>query len=215
MILVRPELVDRMLHLNGFSFAGASLTVERWGSDHLAVLNNSLFDQGIAGQSQGQNGLAKRPQPDLPQIGPSSTKDALTQILAKRYDPSLKLLNLSTLKQDPDLQQLGVFSRPATESKFFPVLMAICDDVWDTPAKKAESVESITVGTNSLTTVLDITTLATTFPSLKNLDLFNNLIPDFGALKYWRWKFQDLEHLVLTNNPIKSSLDCKKTESRV
>ncbi len=203
-----------MLHLNGFSFAGASLTVEMWGSDHLPVLNKPSFDQGVAGQIEGQKGFAKQPQPDLPQIGPNSTKDALTQVLAKRYDPSLKLLNLSALKQDPDLQQLGVFSRPATESKFFPVLMAICDDVWDTPAKKAESVESITVSSNNLTTVLDITTLAATFPSLKNLDLSSNLIPDFEALKYWRWKFRDLEHLVLTNNPIESLLDFKKTIMR-
>ncbi|ERF72215.1 hypothetical protein EPUS_02102 [Endocarpon pusillum Z07020] len=210
-ISVRPELVERMLHLNGFSFAGASLTVEGWGNDHLPVLSISPFDKGVAGQPQGQNGFAQQAQPDPSQIGPSSTKAALTQVLAKRYDPSLKLLNLSALKQDPDLQQLGVFATPATESKFFPVLMKICDEVWDTPAKKAESVESITVSTNNLTTVLDITTLAATFPSLKNLDLSNNLIPDFEALKYWRWKFRDLEHLVLTNNPIGSLLDFKKT----
>lgn len=200
-----------MLHLNGFSFAGAPLIVERWGGDQFPELKISSFDQGPAAQSQSQNGFAKQPPIDLSQTGAASTKAALTQVLSKRYSPQLRLLNLSALKQDPDLQQLGVFATPATESKFFPVLMKICDEIWDTPAKKLESVESITVSNNNLTTVLDITTLAATFPSLRNLDLSNNLMVDFEGLKYWRWKFRDLERLILSNNPIDSLLDFKKT----
>lgn len=199
-----------MLHLNGFTFAGVPITVERWGSHQSTDLGISLFDQGAAGQSNGQNGFAKQPQADLSQTVPD-TKVILTQVLSKRYDPNLRLLNLSALKQDPDLHQLGIFANPSTQAKFFPVLMKICDEVWDTPAKKAESVESVTISNNQLTAVLDITTLAATFPSLKNLDLSNNLISDFEALKYWRWKFRDLEHLVLSNNPIDSLLDFRKT----
>ena len=199
-----------MLHLNGFSFAGAPLSVERWGSDQTSEVSMAAFDQGLTGPSNGLNGFTKQPQPDLPSTA-SNTRAALTQILGKRYNPTLKLLDLSALKQDPDLQQLGVFATPATESKFFPVLMKICDEVWDTPGKKVESVESVMVSNNRLTTVLDITTLAATFPSLKNLDLSNNVISDFEALKYWRWKFRDLEHLVLSRNPIESALDFKKT----
>jgi nuclear RNA export factor len=118
------------------------------------------------------------------------------------------------LKQDPDLQQLGLFNTPATESKFFPAVMTICDEIWDTPAKKIEFVESVSVSNNHLRSVLDITKLAATFPSLKNLDLSNNLIADFEGLKFWRWKFRDLEHLVISNNPIESVLDFKNTIMR-
>lgn len=160
----------------------------------------------------GQNSFTKHPQADPSQTG--NIRAILTQVLGKRYDPNLKLLNLSALKQDPDLQQLGVFATPTTASKFFPVLMKICDEVWDTPAKKSESVHSVTVSNNRLVNVLDITTLAATFPSLRNLDLSHNLISDYDALKYWRWKFRDLEHLVLSNNPIDSALDLKKTMMR-
>jgi nuclear RNA export factor len=199
-----------MLHLNGFSFAGAPLVVERLVSNPVTEVTISPFDQAGPGQAYGANVFAKHPQPDLSQTG-SNTKAVLTQILGRRYDSSLRLLNLSALKQDPDLQQLGVFANPATESKFFPVLMKICDEVWETPAKKNESVESVTISNNHLANVLDITTLATTFPSLRNLDLSSNLISDFEGLKYWRWKFRDLEHLVLSNNPIESALDFKKT----
>jgi len=209
-ISIRPDLLDRMLHLNGFSFAGAPLIVEIYGINTVPEVRISPFDQAPAGQSHGQNGFAKQPQSDLWQTGPN-TKAILTQVLGKRYDPSLRLLNLSALKQDPDLQQLGVFATPATESKFFPVLMKICDEVWDTPGKKAKSVESATVSSNQLASVFDITALASTFPSLKNLDLSNNLILDFEGLKFWRWKFRDLEHLILSNNPIDSTLDFRKT----
>lgn len=202
-----------MLRLNGFSFAGAILAIERRGDDQIFATRTSPFAQGTAGQLQAQNGFPKSLPAEQPQTG-SNTKAILTQILGKRYDPTLRLLNLSALKQDPDLQQLGVFATPATESKFFPVLMKICDEVWDTPAKKSESVESITVANNQLASVLDITTLATTFPSLKNLDLSNNLIADFEGLKFWRWKFRDLEHLVLSNNPIDITLDFKPTVMR-
>lgn len=196
-----------MLHLNGFLFAGASLTVERYGENQLA---ESPFDLSSTGQSGFQHGFGKQ---DLSQTG-SSTKAALTQVLGKRYDPNIRLLNLSALKQDTDLQQLGVFSNSATESKFFPVLMKICDEIWSTPANKAESVQSITVSNNQLVSVLDITTLAATFPSLKNLDLSNNLISDFEGLKFWRWKFRDLEQLLLANNPIDSTPDFQNTAMR-
>lgn len=205
--------MDRVLHLNGFSFAGAPLIVERYGNDETPAVRMSPFDQAPAGQPHGQNGFAKSSQADLSQTGPT-TKVILTQVLGKRYDPGLRLLNLSALKQDPDLQQLGVFATPATESKFFPVLMKICDEVWDTPQKKIESVESVTVSNNQLSSVLDITTLAATFPSLRNLDLSNNMIADFDALKHWRWKFRDLEHLVLSNNPVAATLDIKTTSMR-
>ena len=170
----------------------------------------SPFDQPAAGQSLGRNGTAKQPQTDLSQTG-VETKAVLREVLARRYDPNLRLLNLSALKQDPDLQRLGVFANPGTESKFFPALMKICDDVWDSPAKKAEAVESVIVSNNQLSSVLDITTLAATLPSLRNLDLSDNLISDFDGLKFWRWKFRDLEQLILTNNPIDSALDFKQT----
>ena len=209
-ISVRPELVDRFLHLNGFTFVGTTLSITRWSLDspQAMVISPTGPDpaRGISGQSITNGNI----QLDSTQQG-VDTRAYLKEVLRKRYNSDLKLLDLSALRVDPDLQQLGVYANPATASKFFPVLMKLCDEVWNTPEKKIDAVQSVVASNNQLASVLDITTLAATFPSLRNLDLSNNLIPNFEGLKFWRWKFRDLEHLIISNNPIQDLPDFRTT----
>jgi nuclear RNA export factor len=213
---VRPEFVDRILHLNGFTFAGAPLVVEKWdkqNSKPAPEVRPSPFEKRNSSQLPAQNGFGRQPSVD-PSHTTSDTKVVLNDVLNKRYDSNLRLLNLSALTQDPNLQQLGVLSNQATRSKIFPALMKMCDGAWDTPEKKEDAVLSVTLSNNDLVTVLDVTTLAATFPKLRNLDLSNNQIADLDGLKFWRWKFRDLEHLLISNNPIDASLDLKTAMMR-
>ena len=185
-----------MLKLNGFSFAGAVLTVEKYG-------DSGMSDQPMIS--------------DIAQNGSSSsaadTKSKLTAILTKRYLPETKLLNLSVLGSDPDLMSMGIFNSTSTESKFFPALMKVWDMNFNNPPTRA-IVESISLADNQLANISVVTTLAQTFPGVKNLDLSNNAFKDAQALIGWRWKFRNLEFLDLTGNPFSADPSFKDTMLR-
>ncbi len=130
----------------------------------------------------------------------------MTAMLNRRYDSELKLLNLSSLGKDPELVEMGMFATVTTESKFFPALMKVCDLIFASAQQKRDAVVSVTLADNMLSDIKSVTSLAQTFPDLKNLDLSNNQIKDMRSIEGWRWKFRHLDHLVLTGNPIDASL---------
>jgi len=185
-------LLDRILHLNGFSFAGAPLTVEKF---------DAMTDQPMIA--------------DIAQNGSSSsaadTKAKLSAILAKRYFQDAKLLNLSALGTDPDLMAMGMFNTTSTESKFFPALMKIWEMNFTNSVTKREAVKSVSLADNQLANISVVTTLAQTFPDLENLDLSRNNFKDAQALIAWRWKFRNLEFLDLTGNPFSADPSFKDT----
>lgn len=183
-----------MLKMNGFSFAGSPLTIDKYG-------DNAMTDQPMISD------LAQ----DSSSSSAADTKSKLTAILSKRYFQDTKLLNLSMLATDPDLMSMGIFNSTSTESKFFPALMKVWDLNFNNPATRRESVESISLAENQLTSVSVITALAQTFPDLKNLDLSNNAFKDAQALVAWRWKFRNLEFLDLSGNPFSADPAFKDT----
>jgi nuclear RNA export factor len=136
----------------------------------------------------------------------------MTAILKRRYDSELKLLNLSSLGNDPELVKMGMFSATSTESKFFPALMKVSDLIFTSPQQKREAVASVTLADNMLSDIKSVTTLSQAFPDLKNLDLSNNQLKDLRSLDGWRWKFRHLDHLVLTGNPIEAEILTYKDE---
>ena len=180
--------------MNGFSFAGASLTIEKYG-------DNPMSDQPMISDLTQDSSSASA----------ADTKSKLTAILAKRYFQDTKLLNLSMLATDPDLMSMGIFNSTSTESKFFPALMKVWELNFNNPATKREAVESISLADNQLTSISVVTTLAQTFPDLKNLDMSNNAFKDAQALVAWRWKFRNLEFLDLTGNPFSADPSFKDT----
>lgn len=128
--------------------------------------------------------------------GTSNTIVLLKNFLYRRYNAQTKMLDLGNLHGDPDLVQKGLFSSISTQSKMFPALMKL--------ASKEPSlvVESVNLSDNNLKDVTGVTTLAQTFPHLKNLCLANNQIARFRTLEVWKNKFKDLRELLMTNNPI-------------
>ncbi|KOG96149.1 Mex67p [Saccharomyces eubayanus] len=128
--------------------------------------------------------------------GTSDTISFLRGVLLKRYDPQSKLLNLGALHSDPELIQKGVFSSISTQSKMFPAMMKLAS------TEPSLVVESVNLADNQLKDISAISTLAQSFPNLKNLCLANNQIFRFRSLEVWKNKFKDLRELLMTNNPI-------------
>jgi nuclear RNA export factor len=164
---IRKSDAQRIGRCDGLKFAGSILSVQ--------------VDQGPPGEQQ-QEG--------------NNTVQALRQFLRSRYNPQAKMLDLTNMKGDPLLQQVGVFATPSTSAKMFPALMKIADNERDL------AVESVNLASNSLQEVTSVTTLAQSFPNLKNLSLADNQIARLRGIESWRHKFRNLRELILTGNPI-------------
>ena len=114
------------------------------------------------------------------------------------------MLDLQNLKGDNLLNQAGLFASASTSSKMFPALMKVA-------SQENIQVESINLAMNNLVDVSGVTTLAQTFPYLKNLSLANNQISKVQAIQnYWRHKFPKLHELILTGNPIINEANYKE-----
>ena len=140
-----------------------------------------------------------------------STLEAFKAFLDRRYNAEYKLLDLSALAKDKELMKMGIFNSntpnsKTIQSKFFLALMTVCDNHFTDAKSKEEAIVSVSLADNSLSNVSTVTTLAQTFPLLKNLDLSNNQIKNLHALEAWRWKFRRLNHLVVSGNPIETEV---------
>lgn len=184
--------MNRLLQINGFSFAGAPLTTEMYSGSEASMADLDTSANGASTSA-------------------SDTKAKLTAILGKRYYQPTKVLDLSKLVNDPDLMAMGIFNSTSTESKFFPALMKVWEMNFDSPAQRREAVESVSLANNQLSNISVVTTLAQTFPDIKNLDLSNNNFKDAQALLAWRWKFRNLEFLDLSATPFSADPTFKDT----
>ena len=90
--------------------------------------------------------------------------------------------------------------------------MKVLDSFFTTAEEKAEAIHSVSLASNALTSTTIVTALASTLPALKNLDLSNNQFSSLGDLKGWRWKFRDLDQLVLAGNPLETEVPSYKDE---
>ena len=176
-VSVRLDDTAKILRINNFIFAGAPLKIE------------SLSDKATP--------LHKDASSETP-----STMEALRAVLSRRYNLDLKLLDLSQLGSDPELVNIGIFNATSTESKFFPALMKVCDNIFKSSQEKEEAIISVSLANNALSDISSVTTLSQTFPAIKNLDLSGNQIPHLKAMEGWRWRFRKLDHLILSGNPL-------------
>ncbi|KAI9680936.1 MAG: nuclear mRNA export, poly(A)+RNA binding protein [Trizodia sp. TS-e1964] len=181
-VMVKAKDAQKVLRLNTYTFAGAVLSIQPVGSEEASSV------------------------PACPELSESAqeTKAILLKVLQDRYDPMLKLLNLAELGKDAELVKLGTFDQRTTTMKFFPTLMALCNEIFANREEKRNAILSVSLARNDLTNISLVYSLASTFPDLKNLDLSNNKLADMQALEGWRTRFQLLEVLLLNGNPIAS-----------
>ena len=162
-ITASPDDMATILKLNNFNFAGAILKIRALDA---------------AGKETDASAST------------SEVKDQLRGVLAARYDPGLKLLNLSALVADPTLNSMGMFNGSTDTSKIFPALMIVCDELFKTRREKREAITSVTLTGNGLTNVKEVHLLAEMFPDIKNIDLSQNNLTDLSSLDDWKKKLE-------------------------
>jgi nuclear RNA export factor len=172
-----------LLRLNGFSYAGAPLTIEET-SDPIP----------------GQNGQSSTP--DVPGPNSSETKDKLLAVLSSRYNAEQKLLDLSALGADQTLFSLGAFQSKALAEKSFKALMSLADTRYDSPAEKEAGIQAVTIANNDIHDVYEVFVLAQTFPHLRRLDLSGNKLEDMSKISKWRHEFRRVEEIHAFGNPV-------------
>lgn len=185
LITASQEDATRILKLNTFVFAGSALTIEQITSP--------------------APGSGKEVAPEALSTDAKNTQERIKGILSTLYNPTDKLLNLSALGQNPDLQAMGMFDAKNRITKLFPVLMVVCDRIFESPKAKRDAITSITLANNQLENISNVTSLAQTFPDLENLDLSGNNFADLRSFEGWRWRFRKLKNLIIANNPIENT----------
>lgn len=146
---------------------------------------------------------------DLPSAAQaSSALDFLKSFLHRRYNAQAKLLDLTNIASDQELQRNGAFSSISVQSKMFPALMKLA-------SLEKFDVESVNLSENSLEDLSAITTLAQTYPHLKNLALTNNKISKLRSFEIWKNKFKHLRELIVVNNPVTTDPSYKNEISKI
>lgn len=135
------------------------------------------------------------------------TIDTLRQFLSTRYSIDNKMLDLSRIAEDPTLSNFGIVANTTTSSKLFLALMKLLAD-------EKMDVVSITLEGNKLKDVSGVTSLAQSFPKLRNLSLANNDISRYRDLDAWsaKNKLAELQELILTGNPVREDEMAKNRE---
>ncbi|KAG6005264.1 hypothetical protein E4U21_000301 [Claviceps maximensis] len=169
---------DEIIKLNAFTFAGAQLEI--------VESNEDLAYQNKATESKETQELRAK----------------LQSILSARYLGANKLLKLDALASDTELVTLGMFETRDRALKTFKGLMAICDGLFKTAAEKRAAIESISLAGNNIDDVIQVESVATTFPDLKNLDMSGNQIANMQGFEKWKGRFKSLETIYMTGNPI-------------
>lgn len=187
------------------------ITTSKEDAQEILKVNNFMFANATLHITEEPEGV---PSQDAAPMSSTALeiKEQLRGVLSTRYDVNTKLLNLSSLGDDPCLNQMGFFAGGSTPEKMFRALMAICDSLFKTPEAKRDAVVSISLAGNNINDVLQIMSLSDTFPDTINLDLSRNQFKDLKALQKWRHRFRNLQTLLLHENPIESTNPDYKAE---
>ncbi|KAK0656391.1 hypothetical protein B0T16DRAFT_316222 [Cercophora newfieldiana] len=177
-ISVNKGDVPDFLRLTGFIMAGAPITVEETDEKMPDVSSTTL-----------------------------ELKAKLTEVLAKRYNPEQRLLDLSALGTDEILRSMDVFSQGSRAEKAFRALLRIATDQYKTGDEKKEAFQAVSIARNDINDVGQVFQLAIELPRLKRLDLSGNNLDTLAKMSKWRHRFKNLEELHLTGNPVTALSD--------
>ncbi|ODV58156.1 Mex67p [Ascoidea rubescens DSM 1968] len=196
---------EQLMTLDGAKFAGQYLKITILNNHNN---NNRINTNNIGNVINNTNAATK------------NTIQILRDFLKRRYNPNEKLLDLSNMSSDQILVSNDLYTTISTSSKVFPALMKICseENFSSSPSTNLNNITnndnndnnknnilSIDLSNNNLDNSLAISTLAQTFPDLKNLSLANNNLQSIKSLDSLKHKLNKLTLLVLTNNPIQQN----------
>ncbi|KAI1421011.1 hypothetical protein F5Y12DRAFT_69955 [Xylaria sp. FL1777] len=205
--IARPIRIKKSLMRDDFVY----ITASKEDAQEILKVNNFIFAGATLHITEEPEGIPNHNSTPL-----SSTaleiKEQLRGVLSSRYDVNTKLLNLSTLGEDPSLNQMGFFSGESSPEKMFRALMAVCEGLFKTAQAKRDAVVSISLAGNNINDVSQILSLTDTFPDIVNLDLSRNQFKDLKALQKWRHRLRSLQTLLLNENPIEAANPNYKAE---
>lgn len=185
-----PDEAKSLTKQSGLKFAGHQLIMTQTNStDDIPMLSSQATKATRGGASK------------------DGTIDTLKQFLITRFTAESKMLDLSRIADDPTLSNFGIVANTSTSSKLFLALMKLLTD-------EKMDVISVSLEGNKLRDITGITTLAQSFPKLRNLSLANNDIKRYKDLDAWsnKNKLAELQELILTGNPIREEEVAKNRE---
>lgn len=185
-IFVRPEDVTAFNKINNFTFSSAH------GNQKLTIAGQGIRSKSPTAmdvESEGKDGANSQSR--------NETKQMLEGFLGRRYNAEAKLLELSKIASDEEVQKSGMFDDQRTQKKFFPALMVICNQLLKSAEEKREAIHSISLAGNNLPNLDVVRDLPATFPHIKNLDLSGNKFENIRVLKPWKNRFRSLELLIV------------------
>lgn len=185
-ISVRPEDVSAFNKINGFTFSS------QHGTQKLTIAGPGIRSKSPNASSMDVAGEAKTGSETT-----SETVELLKNFLFRRYNPDAKLLNLSTIADDEEVAKSGMWNLEATQRKFFPALMVVCDQTLKSAEEKRNAIHSVTLAGNNLPNLDVVRNLSMTLPHIQNLDLSGNQFASIRDLKPWKNRFRSLEHLIV------------------
>ncbi|KAJ1972167.1 nuclear mRNA export, poly(A)+RNA binding protein [Dimargaris xerosporica] len=156
---------------------------------NVAFMGRSLSIRYVCGASSSGKG----PSPSNPVAA------ELTSIVRSRYNPTLKLLDLSQLETISEARRESLQLDASSQTpKFWEALFVICQ-------KLAPDAEAMSLAANHLSSLACIASLGKLFPHLRNLSLEGNRITTFRDLDHLAKSThppRDLKELVLRGNPL-------------
>ncbi|KAK0729390.1 hypothetical protein B0T21DRAFT_291827 [Apiosordaria backusii] len=170
--------VASIMRLNGYSYAGAPITIEE---------TTEPFPTGSKVSKEA-----------------ADTRQKLIAVLAKRYNAEQKLLDLSALGTDDILGNLGTFGSQSLAEKSFKALMHLAGTQYKTAEERKDGIQSVSLARNEISDVDQVFTLAYSLPQLRRLDLSNNKLDSLSKISKWKHEFRWLEELYLVGNPLTS-----------
>ncbi|KAK3996342.1 putative mRNA export factor mex67 [Cladorrhinum sp. PSN332] len=176
-IKVKKEDAPIILRLNGFTYAGATLTIEE-----------------TAEPMPTQATIVSREA--------AETKAKLLSVLASRYNAEQKVLDLSALGADPVLGNLGTFDSQSLAQKSFKALVHLVGSQYTDPEEKREAIPAVSLARNDITDVEQVFSLAMSLPHLLRLDLTGNKLENLSKISKWKNEFRHLQELHLTGNAV-------------
>ncbi|KAK0633535.1 hypothetical protein B0T14DRAFT_561124 [Immersiella caudata] len=177
-ISVNKDDVPDLLRLSGYSYAGAPITVTETTEKMPDASSTTL-----------------------------ELKAKLTEVLARRYNPEQRLLDLSALGTDETLRSMDVFSQGSRAEKAFRALLRIATDQYTKTEEKNQAFEAVSIARNEIDDVGQVFQLAIDLPRLKRLDLSGNNLETLSKMSKWRHRFKNLEELHLIGNPVAAQSD--------
>jgi nuclear RNA export factor len=177
-ISVPGEDIGAILRLDGYVWAGVNVSIKRLG------------DNEIKSESSEET---------------KNVRNMLKGVLERRYIAESTFLDFALLGQDPELTERSVFNSSTTASKFFPAMMVVLNNSFDTVKERDAAVQSVSLANNELSDLKAVTSLSETLPQLKNLDLSNNKFENLDQLSTWKRRFHHLDQLIMTGNPIEQA----------